>query len=189
MLMKLTIIIVINCFIIISNFHNCFDKALMEIFQFCRALHFNNILREVFTKKRFQKRKKRQTAWLIFFAFGICASKAALMKFHSRIGVTKSWIFFLFQKAIDQTKWTPSFEVRKFLTEKKIGERNPDHIHELIRLFEQSSVSADKYRDLETLAQSLNSTQISIKQVRSVPHLIWYPFKMLRVLFCFHCEK
>ncbi len=35
---KLAIIIVINCFILIINFHNCFDKALTKIFQFCRAL-------------------------------------------------------------------------------------------------------------------------------------------------------
>jgi len=37
-LMKLMIIIVINCFVIIFNFHNCFEKALTEIFQFRRAL-------------------------------------------------------------------------------------------------------------------------------------------------------
>jgi hypothetical protein len=36
--MKLTIIIEINRFIIIINFHNCFFKALTEIFQFRRAL-------------------------------------------------------------------------------------------------------------------------------------------------------
>ncbi len=35
---KLTIIIAINCFIIIVNFRNRFDKALTEIFQFRRAL-------------------------------------------------------------------------------------------------------------------------------------------------------
>jgi len=38
MLTKLTIIIMINRFVIIVNFHNCFDKALTEIFQFRRAL-------------------------------------------------------------------------------------------------------------------------------------------------------
>jgi len=32
------IIIAINCFVIIVNFLNCFDQALTEIFQFCRAL-------------------------------------------------------------------------------------------------------------------------------------------------------
>jgi len=37
-LTKLTIIIVINRFVLIVNFCNCFDKALTEIFQFCRAL-------------------------------------------------------------------------------------------------------------------------------------------------------
>jgi hypothetical protein len=36
--MKLTIIIAINRFIIIVNFRNRFDKALMEIFQFRIAL-------------------------------------------------------------------------------------------------------------------------------------------------------
>jgi hypothetical protein len=36
--MKLMIIIAINLFIIIVNFCNRFDKALPEIFQFCRAL-------------------------------------------------------------------------------------------------------------------------------------------------------
>jgi len=36
--MKLTIIIAINCFFVIVNFHNHFDKALTEIFQFRRAL-------------------------------------------------------------------------------------------------------------------------------------------------------
>ncbi len=49
MLTKLTIIIVNDRFIIIINFCNHFDKALMEIFQFCRALDLhklqdNNIL-------------------------------------------------------------------------------------------------------------------------------------------------
>jgi len=34
------IIIAINRFIKIVNFHNRFDKALTEIFQFCRALVF-----------------------------------------------------------------------------------------------------------------------------------------------------
>ncbi len=38
MLTKLTIIIVINRFVLIVNFCNRFDKALTEIFQFCRAL-------------------------------------------------------------------------------------------------------------------------------------------------------
>jgi len=38
MLTKLTIIIVINGFVIMVNFCNHFDKALTEIFQFCRAL-------------------------------------------------------------------------------------------------------------------------------------------------------
>jgi len=36
--MKLMIIIAINRFIIIVNFHNHFDKAITEIFQFRRAL-------------------------------------------------------------------------------------------------------------------------------------------------------
>jgi len=36
--MKPTIIIMIDHFVIIVNFHNRFDKALTEIFQFCRAL-------------------------------------------------------------------------------------------------------------------------------------------------------
>jgi len=36
--MKLTIIIAINHFVIMVNFCNRFDKALTEIFQFCRAL-------------------------------------------------------------------------------------------------------------------------------------------------------
>jgi len=36
--MKITSIIAINCFFIIVNFLNCFDKALTEIFQFCMAL-------------------------------------------------------------------------------------------------------------------------------------------------------
>jgi len=36
--MEVTIIIVINHFVIIINYCNCFDKALTEIFQFCRAL-------------------------------------------------------------------------------------------------------------------------------------------------------
>jgi len=36
--MKLTIIIAINCFVIIVNFRNRFDKALTEIFQFRMAL-------------------------------------------------------------------------------------------------------------------------------------------------------
>jgi len=38
MLTKLTIIIAINSFVIIVNFRNRFNKALREIFQFCRAL-------------------------------------------------------------------------------------------------------------------------------------------------------
>jgi len=38
MLTKLTIIIAINHFIIIVNLRNCFGKALVEIFQFHRAL-------------------------------------------------------------------------------------------------------------------------------------------------------
>jgi len=38
MLTKLTILIVINGFVIIVNFHNRFHKALTEIFQFRRAL-------------------------------------------------------------------------------------------------------------------------------------------------------
>jgi len=38
MLMQLEIIIAINCFVKIINFRNHFDKALTEIFQFCRAL-------------------------------------------------------------------------------------------------------------------------------------------------------
>ncbi len=38
MLSKLTNIIKINCFLIIVNFCNLFDKALTEIFQFCMAL-------------------------------------------------------------------------------------------------------------------------------------------------------
>jgi len=38
MLTKLTIIIRINSFVKIVNFRNRFDKALMEIFQVCRAL-------------------------------------------------------------------------------------------------------------------------------------------------------
>jgi len=37
-LTKLTIIIAINCFVIINNFCNHFNKALKEIIQFCRAL-------------------------------------------------------------------------------------------------------------------------------------------------------
>jgi len=36
--MTVTIIIAINCFVITVNFRNRFDKALIEIFQFCRAL-------------------------------------------------------------------------------------------------------------------------------------------------------
>jgi len=40
MLTKLMIIIAINHFIIIVNFHCSFDKALAEIFQFRRALVF-----------------------------------------------------------------------------------------------------------------------------------------------------
>jgi len=38
------IIIEINCFVIIINFRNHFDKALLEIFQFCRALELSNFL-------------------------------------------------------------------------------------------------------------------------------------------------
>jgi len=38
MLTKLMIIIAINRFVIIVNFHNRFNKALTEIFQFRRAL-------------------------------------------------------------------------------------------------------------------------------------------------------
>jgi len=44
MLTKLTIIIAINHFVIIVNFHNRFDKALTEIFQFRMALlKFTNL--------------------------------------------------------------------------------------------------------------------------------------------------
>jgi hypothetical protein len=39
--MKLLIIITINGFVIIVNFHNRFNKALTEIFQFRRALQFS----------------------------------------------------------------------------------------------------------------------------------------------------
>ncbi len=46
---KLTIIIAINRFVIIVNFHNRCDKALMEIFQFCRALQYIIILITSFT--------------------------------------------------------------------------------------------------------------------------------------------
>jgi len=40
MLTKLTIIMAINCLVIIVNFRNRFDKALTEIFQFRRALFY-----------------------------------------------------------------------------------------------------------------------------------------------------
>jgi len=40
--MKQTIIIAINCFIIIVNFCNCFDNTLTEIFQFRRDLETSN---------------------------------------------------------------------------------------------------------------------------------------------------
>ena len=74
-----------------------------------------------------------------------------------------------FQNASDRTKWTPAFEVRESLTQKKFGERNPDHIRELIKLFEQSNVSPDKFSELEILSKTF-STNRSSNEMVCVPY-------------------
>jgi len=47
---KLAILIAIKRFVSFVNSHNCFDKALTEIFQFCRALFVGFVRRERWKK-------------------------------------------------------------------------------------------------------------------------------------------
>jgi hypothetical protein len=64
--MKLSVIIAINCLVIIVNFSDRFDKALMEIFQFSRALVsgssiFAGVMREKPQMEVFCKRDSLKT--------------------------------------------------------------------------------------------------------------------------------
>jgi len=65
MLTKLMIIVVINCFVIIINFRNHFDKALTEIFQFCRALYLTTCVDSRFSD--FYP-KETQKSWILKLA-------------------------------------------------------------------------------------------------------------------------